>query len=113
MSNTRPYTLRLPIPLAARLEALSELHPQTPRAQLLVDLLALGLQAVEHARSPTRPAATSLVPDTSQRVYLLHGPFAEFHGLVHKHHLALEHELAGDDPPACRPQDDYTLGDTT
>ncbi len=51
-------------------------------------------------------------PDTKQPIYLLTGPFAEFHGLIHRHHLALEHELAKDDPEALFPVDEYALGDS-
>lgn len=105
------YSCRLPLALASRLEALCEMHPQKTRAQLMGDLLGLGLTEVERASSGAAAEAAGFHPDTRQPIYLLTGPFAEFHGLIHKHHLAMEQELAKDDPQALYSVDDYTLGD--
>lgn len=106
------YALRLPLALASRLEALREMHPDTSRAQLITDLLGLGLAQVER-RASSHPVTCppSFHPDIRQPIYLLTGPFSEFHGLTHKHHLAMERELDGDDPQALHTPDDYELGD--
>jgi hypothetical protein len=50
-------------------------------------------------------------PDTRQPIYLLTEPFAEFRGLSHKHHHALEHDLVKDDPDSAFPIDEFNLGD--
>ena len=104
------YSFMLPLELASRLEALCEMHPHKTRAQLVGDLLDLGLAEVERARTPSNPELAGFHPDTKQPIYLLTGPFAEFRGLAHRHHLALEHERAKDDPEPLAPRDDYTLG---
>ena len=106
--SRKKYTFQLPLEVAARLEALCEMHADTRRAQVLADVLALGLaqvtqahnEAHKEAHNETRPgqAAEVSAPDTKQAIYLLTGPFAEFHKLVRVHHLALEHEMAGDEP---------------
>lgn len=91
----RVYALRLPLHLASQLEALHDLHPQTSHAQLITDVLALGLAEVRRARERTPPEPMApQAPDEREAVYLLTGPFSAFHGLVCKHHLALEQELA-------------------
>ncbi len=106
------YRLSLPLALAARLAALGELHPQKSQEALLTDLVALGLEAVER-QWPGRPEQSSdFHPDARLPVYLVTGPFAAFHGLTHKHHLAMERALAQEDPQAKGPQSDYALGDT-
>lgn len=107
----KSYTCRLPLELASRLEALREMHPQKTRTQLLTDLLDLGLAEVERASSGAAAGLAGFQPDTRQPVYLLTGPFSEFHDLIHKHHLAMEHELDKDEPETSYPMDDYTLGD--
>jgi len=90
----RVYTLHLPPGLASQLEALHDLHPQTPRAQLLADVLALGLAEIRRSHGGPQPAPMALQStDERDAVYLLTGPFAAFHGLVCKHHLALEQGL--------------------
>ena len=113
--SRKKYTFQLPLDVAAHLEALCEMHADTRRAQVLADVLALGLaqvtqahakahaQAHSQAAHPTPgagavPAVEGSAPDTKQAIYLLTGPFAEFHKLVRVHHLALEHEIAGDEP---------------
>lgn len=87
------------------------MHPQKTRTQLLTDLLDLGLAEVERASSGVAAGLTGFQPDTRQPVYLLTGPFSEFHDLIHKHHLAMEHELDKDEPETSYPMDDYKLGD--
>ena len=102
------YAFRLPIHLAARIEALCEMHPETPRRQLISDLLALGVTEVERAQGQQNSALPSTLPDPKQPIYLLNGPFVEFHGLAHKHHLAMEHALDGDEAPSTLVS--YSLG---
>lgn len=104
------YRLSLPLALAARVAALGELHPHKTPEALLTDLVALGLSEVER-QWPGRPdQSPDFNPDTRLPVYLVTGPFAAFHGLTHKHHLALEQAQAKEDP-AAGPQSDYALGD--
>jgi hypothetical protein len=106
--SRKKYTFQLPLDVAAHLEALCEMHADTRRAQVLADVLALGLAQVTqahteahaqpHAAARASQAAEWSAPDTKQAIYLLTGPFAEFHKLVRVHHLALEHEQSGDEP---------------
>jgi hypothetical protein len=105
------YACRLPLELASRLEALCEMHPGKTRTQLMGDLLALGLAEVERAWSGRHAGVAGFQTDTRQPIYLLTGPFAEFHGLIYKHHLAMEHELAQDEPQVASPIDGYALGE--
>ena len=106
------YRLSLPLALAARVAALGELHPHKTPEALLTDLVALGLSEVER-QWPGRPERSSdFHPDARLPVYLVTGPFAAFHGLTHKHHLALERALAQEDPQTNFSPDDYALGGT-
>lgn len=105
------YSFKLPLELASRLEALCEMHPQKTRSQLIGDLLGLGLAEVERAWSQAATGLGGFHPDTRQPIYLLTGPFAEFHGLTYRHHLAMERELEKDEPQPMPPIDEYMLGD--
>jgi predicted DNA-binding protein len=105
------YSFRLPLELASRLEALFEMHPQKSRARLLGDLLSMGMAEVERVQSAAAAGLAEFHPDKKQPIYLLTGPFAEFHGLTRKHHLAMEHELAKDDAESSSSIGEYSLGD--
>lgn len=97
--SQKRYTCQVTLALAARLEALFELHPQAERSTVLADLLTLGLAQVESKRSARNPAGPEFQPDALQPIYLLTGPFEAFHGLVQKHHLALESALNDNNAP--------------
>jgi hypothetical protein len=107
--SDRRISLRLPLPLAARLAALCELHPNRPRAKILVDLLNLGLAEVERASPPSTGQTPALPHSGPPPVYLLAGPFPEFHHLLVKHHRRLERELAAEDPETPAAPDAYDL----
>lgn len=102
-------SLRLPLPLAARLAALCELHPDRTRAKILVDLLNLGLAEVERGAPPSTGPAPALPHAGPPPVYLLAGPFPEFHHLLVKHHRRLERELAAEDSETPAAPDAYDL----
>lgn len=106
----KPYSVRLPSVLAARLEALHEMYPRKSRSELIGDLLGLGLAQVERAWPSANAETVEFHPDSRQPIYLLTGPFAEFRGLAHKHHSAMARELERDEPEPLHPLIDYQLG---
>lgn len=67
---------------------------------------------VERATPAVGAGLAGLPPHTRQPIYLLSGPFAEFHGLLRKHHLAMERALSEDDAPPLQTTEPYDLGDT-
>ncbi len=107
------YSVQLPLDLAARLEALFEIHPRTPRSHLMADLLRLGVAEVERTHAGEELAHPFVPLDNRQPIYLLSGPFAEFHKLLHKHHLALERAHSKEDASEPTTNAGYQLGDTT
>lgn len=107
--TSKRYAIRLPISLAARIEALSELHPLKTSSELIADVLSLGFQKIENENKFHLHDTAPVWPNSMQPVYLLHGPFSEFHGLVRKHHLALEHEFPEDGNQREAKQDLYLL----
>jgi hypothetical protein len=106
------YTCLLPLDLAARLEALFEMHPETPRSKVIADLLRLGVAEVERTHAVVELAHPFAPGDNRQHIYLLSGPFAEFHKLTYKHHLALERAQNKEDASEPNTNAGYQLGDT-
>jgi hypothetical protein len=105
------YACQLPVPLASRLEALCDMHPEKTRSQVMADVIGLGLAEIERVAAGAVVAVASFHPDTRQSIYLLTGPFSEFHGLTSKHHLAIERKSTPGDADEKAPIDDYSLGD--
>jgi hypothetical protein len=99
----KTHWLELPAEIASRLDALCQRHPDKTRSQVVDQLLnwALAEQerggAIDMAPAPAVPAAAVAT------VYLPTGPFAEFHGLEFKHHLATERERDPLDPQKTPP----------
>ena len=112
MHSMKNYSVKLSNALAAKLEAVCEMHPHKKPAQVLADLLALALAEIERrADEHTEGGTLEMQADPSQAVYLLGGPFAEFHGLVRKHHHALAQRVDEDeDIPAPVAAQAYQLG---
>ncbi len=85
------------------------MHREKTCSQLIGDLLALGVAEVERAQGGPTGALPTALPHGKPHIYLLNGPFAEFHGLTRKHHLAMEHAMDQDEAaPALL---NYRLGD--
>ena len=105
------YSVRVPIDIAARVEALCELHPDRSRSQLLCELLREGLQQTQRLWREAKPAPQEWLADHRQRVHLVSGPFAEFRGLSYKHHLAMERERTDGSDQSLPPVDEYLLAD--
>jgi hypothetical protein len=107
----KEYTVQLPLPLASQLEALCEMHTHKSADAILLDLIGLALAQVRHAATQASDSAAEIQPDQHQHVYLLQGPFTEFHGLIYKHHRALEKALDKGETELRVPVDSYALGD--
>ncbi|CAN5808051.1 hypothetical protein BH11PSE12_BH11PSE12_27490 [soil metagenome] len=108
----KQYAFHLPLQLASKIEALCEIHPHKTRSQLIEDLLNLGLTEIERAAAQASTNQAEIHADTSQPIYLLTGPFSEFHGLVFKHHNAMERALDSDEVDVPYLPDEYTLDDS-
>jgi hypothetical protein len=104
------HSLRLPLGVAARLAAWCELHPQRSKSEWVAEMLEAGLAAAERSLPQPVPAVDGPA-DARQPVYLPSGAFAEFHGLVQKHHLQLERERDHEAAAAPYPAVDYLLSE--
>lgn len=105
----RRHSLRLPVAVEARLAAWCEMHPDKTCSEHVAELLAAALAQAERALPKVKGGIVDRRADTQRPVYLLTGPFAEFRGLVNKHHLRIEHELNHEAPEAPYPAVEYLL----
>lgn len=111
-SVCKRYVVKIPVQFAARLEALFEMHPKKSQNQIICDVVEMGLTELDFQATGNTPVPIESGSDKRQAIYLVEGPFAEFHKLVLKHHYALEQELdkAGVEPQP--PRDPFQLEGT-
>lgn len=57
------------------------------------------------------PSLAGIPPLVDSPIFLPVGPFAEFHGLVQRRYIAMEHSAADDGPEYPPQPDTYALGD--
>jgi hypothetical protein len=105
------YVVRLPIALAARLEALCEMTPRKRREQIIGELLALGLTELERCATDRDQGGVEMGLAPSGPLYLPIGAFSEFHNLVRKHHYALEQAATEPAPDPAGLEEGYYLDD--
>lgn len=101
----RAISMRLPVHLLARIEAISDLYPNRTRSEIMNDLLKVGMESFEselpksvyHATPEEIVEDNNLLPDGAKTTYRQY---------ANKHYQALEKELGVKNPPALFSQDE-------
>jgi hypothetical protein len=107
--TSKQFSFRLPVHLAAKIAALSEIYPQKNRTQIVADLLSAALDDLEknlpmnivpidehqqqyedeHAHREGRP---------TEVLYEMGGARAKFRNITNRHYKDLEKELGNESP---------------
>jgi hypothetical protein len=96
--TSRQYSFRLPVHVAAKIEALCEMYPTRTRTQIVGDLLAAALQGVEHSFPSAKGKEIGPEPDTGEMLYEDVGVGARFRKLANKFYTDIEKELGTEKP---------------
>lgn len=88
--SKKRYCCHLPPHLAVRFDKLYQAHPELSHEKLMCNLLGLALYRMDKAPEEHNPQWMTRCANMQRKVYLLFGPFSEFHGLFFKHHSALD-----------------------
>lgn len=108
---SKQISLRLPVHIAAKIAALSELYPQKNRTQIIADLLTLALDDLEknlpysiheaprHVQDQERDVSQHLGYEI-ETIYELGGARAQFRCAANKYYLEYEKELGNEKPTA-------------
>lgn len=103
--TTKQYSFRLPVHVAAKIEALCEMFPTKTRTQIVGDLLASALEEVERGFPFVAGEHYGRDPDTGEELYEDVGKGARFRGLTNKHYVAMEKDLGNEDPSLLYPHE--------
>jgi hypothetical protein len=95
--TAKQSSFRLPVHVAAKLAALSDLYPNKTKTQLVGDLLAAALAEVEKAL-PSYPGRYFDKDDEGKPFYEAEGPAQRYRDLSNKYYAELETELGNEKP---------------
>ncbi len=89
----KQVSLRLPIHVAAKIQALCDMYPQKSRTEIIGDLLTTSLEDLQNSL-PVYDSEKEIGhdPDTQETVYEQYGPLIDFERLIAKYHQELEKE---------------------
>jgi hypothetical protein len=96
--TSRQYSFRLPVHVAAKIEALCEMYSTRTRTEIVGDLLASALQEVETSFPTVKGRKFGEDPDTGETVYEDLGPTARFRKIANRYYVEIEKELGTEKP---------------
>ena len=96
--TSRQYSFRLPVHVAAKIEALCVMYSTRTRTEIVGDLLAAALQEVEHSFPSVKGKEWGEDPDTGETIYEDLGPTARFWKIANRHYIEIEKELGTEKP---------------
>ncbi len=95
----KQFSIRMPILIAAKINALAELYPMMNKTSIISGLLSLALSEVEEEIPAQKGADSREEPFSGEKVFKVEGLRGRFEELVLKHLRELEKEAGfGDDP---------------
>jgi hypothetical protein len=97
--TSKQFSFRLPVHVAAKIEALCEMYPAKNRTQIVADLLTSALDEVERSFPFVEGREVGEIPDTGEVIHEDIGPGARFRELAERHYKGLETELGNPSPP--------------
>jgi hypothetical protein len=96
--SPQALALRLPMHVAARLQALCDLYPHKSQTEIVADLLAAALADVEQGFPPIKGALVGQDEASGRMRYEDVGPLAKYRRLANDYYLAMEKETGSADP---------------
>jgi hypothetical protein len=107
--TAKQQSFRLPVHVAAKINALCDLYPTKTKTEIVGDLLAAALEeAITHLPSE-RGEQVSQDPELG-RIFATHGPAVKFRELANKHYREMERELGNKNPPELY-SDEWTMAE--
>jgi len=100
--TSKQYSFRLPVHVAAKIEALCEMYPTRSRTQIVGDLLSAALQGVEESFPLVKGKDAGQDPD-GDTYYEEVGLGSRFRRLASKHYVEIEKGLVTEKPAPLYP----------
>ncbi len=96
----RPVSMRLPVHVMARVNAINDLFPTKTRTEIMTDLLKVGLEAFEESLPPLAYSDEPVeIDENNTMAYAPAGVNADYRENANTHYRKLESELGNKKPP--------------
>lgn len=96
--TSKQHSFRLPVHVAAKIDALCEIYPTKTRTQLVGDLLSAALDGVEQSFPRIKGKEVGPHPETEEMLYEDIGPASRYRKLANKHYIEMEKERGNKNP---------------
>lgn len=96
--TSKQFSFRLPVHVAAKIAALCEMYPNRSRTEIVGDLLASALDALESGFPAQKGKQCGFHPDTNEAMFDDVGPRARYRSLTNEHYVELEREVGNAKP---------------
>ena len=96
--TSKQLSFRLPVHVAAKISALSDLFPNKTRTEIIGDLLTSALEKIEHSFPSHKGEYFGMDDEQCNRLYPDIGEGKSFMELANKHYVELEKELGNENP---------------
>jgi len=101
--TTKQLSVRLPVHVAARINALCDMYPNKTKTEIIGDLLSMALREIE-AAFPIDKGQQEGVDSDGDPYYEDIGPFRIYERYANEHYAKLENELGNDNPRTLIPR---------
>ena len=102
--SSKPVSIRLPVHVLARVNAISGMFPSKTRTDILTDLIKTGLESFESSLPPLYFSEEAIEVEPNFYVHLPVGVNAEYQNKANDQYCELEKELGNN-----RPQNLFSL----
>ena len=96
--TSKQFSFRLPVHVAAKLAALSEMYPKKSRTEIVGDLLATALDEVVKGMPFVAGRSFGYHPDSDEEIFEDIGPATTFWAIADRHYKDLEIEMGNPNP---------------
>lgn len=96
--TSKQLSFRLPVHVAAKIYALSDMFPNKTRTEIIGDLLTSALEKIEYSFPSYKGEYFGMDDEQGDRLYVDIGKGKTFRELVNKHYTDLEKELGNENP---------------
>ena len=96
--TSKQLSFRLPVHVAAKISALSDLFPNKTKTEIIGDLLTSALEKIEYSFPSVKGEYFGIDDDQGNELFYDVGKGKSFMELVNKHYIELEKELGNENP---------------